>query len=234
MQFHPIELYPEELGVTWEEISGAFTKQFVPRLQVRAAPLLQRCLLHGVALGARPGCEPPIMSPRPTLLACPILALIPLLPPLRPAPPPSPPPPQAAVKAAIKRASTLGAKISPVAAARISGEEGGGRPLASEGDAPARRRRSEKDDEDENAEVGGWARDGLPGVDCLAGSCLGPQAEQQRGSGRDESAEVGHQQRRLLACTVFQQSRTARRVPHRRRTSSTKGGQAALLHRPGT
>jgi len=33
VQFHPIELYPEELGVTWEEISGAFTKQFVPKLQ---------------------------------------------------------------------------------------------------------------------------------------------------------------------------------------------------------
>lgn len=35
LQFHPIADYPEELGVTWEEISGAFTREFVPRLQVR-------------------------------------------------------------------------------------------------------------------------------------------------------------------------------------------------------
>ena len=65
---------------------------------------------------------------------------------------------QAAIKQAIKRASTLGAKIAPVAAARVAGEEGGAAAaLTSEDAAPKRRRRSEKDDDDENAEVGGWA-----------------------------------------------------------------------------
>lgn len=84
-------MYPPELEVKWEEISGCFTKGFVPKLQ-------------------------------------------------------------AAIKAAIKRASSLGAKIAPVAAARVGGEEGG-RPLTSEAAAPSARRRSEKDGDDENAEV---------------------------------------------------------------------------------
>ena len=57
LQFHPIELYPEELAVTWEEISGAFTKEFVPRLQVRAAAL--RCAASWLSMSAggaaRPG-----------------------------------------------------------------------------------------------------------------------------------------------------------------------------------
>lgn len=174
--------------MTWEEISGAFTKQFVPKLQVGAGSRCWLCLWVGWCFGAGPcghllaqramclSCRSAWLAhcmlvssswPQPgrankqcTWLVChaPLHGLLCLrsLNPLglTPIHPRSDCRPQAAVKAAIKRASTLGAKIAPVAAAKISGEEGGGRPLASEGDAPARRRRSEKDDEDENAEVG--------------------------------------------------------------------------------
>ncbi|KAI3425875.1 hypothetical protein D9Q98_007848 [Chlorella vulgaris] len=98
MQFFPESMYPPELEVKWEEISGCFTKGFVPKLQ-------------------------------------------------------------AAIKAAIKRASSLGANIAPVAAARVGGEEGG-RPLTSEAAAPSARRRSEKDGDDENAEEDEQYREG--------------------------------------------------------------------------
>lgn len=36
-------MYPAELGVTWEEISGAFTKQFVPKLQASAVCMHLAC-----------------------------------------------------------------------------------------------------------------------------------------------------------------------------------------------
>lgn len=37
LQFHPMELYPAELDVQWEEIAGCFQREFVPKLQASRA-----------------------------------------------------------------------------------------------------------------------------------------------------------------------------------------------------
>ncbi|PSC74762.1 beta and beta-prime subunits of DNA dependent RNA-polymerase [Micractinium conductrix] len=49
MQFHPIHLYPAELNITWEEISGCFTKEFVPKLQAAVKAAIKRA----TSLGAK-------------------------------------------------------------------------------------------------------------------------------------------------------------------------------------
>lgn len=43
-QFHPMELYPAELDVQWEEIAGCFQREFVPKLQASSARGPARCL----------------------------------------------------------------------------------------------------------------------------------------------------------------------------------------------
>lgn len=126
--------------MTWEEISGAFTREFVPRLQARPpvrSTLLSR-LRCAVLRWLADAADALVADAAAEARALPL----PLSPRF------SPPPPfdllqhfqllQAAVKAAIKRATSLGVKIAPVAAAKVGGEEGAGGGLASEEAAPKR------------------------------------------------------------------------------------------------